>query len=336
MERPRATLSRRQVLSLTAVTTGVGSFAGCIGGETASASDSDDTTAQSSFFVFGDLTAQVAGRVASAELLVPIGQHGHGWEPGPSIREDIRGADLLVHGMAGFQPWIDSIRTDLEVDKPDVIAVDASAGVDLLAVGDDDDHEGDDDDEDEDEDETTRGPGMDPHFWMDPVRVEAATDTIRQGLADADPGNADEYADNAAAFQDRLQSLHGRLQRLVDAASTDVLLVAGHDSLQYVGDRYGVTIESLTNVSPDDRPTPRDIEQARQVIETHGLQYICADPLESQRAADQLVRETAAEEVLPLTAMPGLADEWAQNDWGYVEVMENVNIPTLERALDAV
>jgi ABC-type metal ion transport system, periplasmic component/surface adhesin len=261
--------------------------------------------------------------------------------------------------MTGFQPWVDSIKTDLEIDKPDVIAVDASAGVDLLAAGDDGDHEDhedqesadhaeeDDDTEDDHSDdhdaaddddghETTHGPGMDPHFWMDPVRVAVATDTIRQGFADADPGNADEYADNADAFQKRLQSLHERLQRLVDAASTDVLLVAGHDSLQYVGDRYGVTVESLTNVSPDDRPTPRDIERARRAIQTHGLQYICADPLESQRAADQLVQETAAKEVLPLTAMPGLADEWAQNDWGYVEVMENVNIPTLERALDAV
>jgi zinc transport system substrate-binding protein len=31
--------------------------------------------------------------------------------------------------------------------------------------------------------------------------------------------------------------------------------------------------------------------------------------------------------------MPGLTDEWEAEEWGYVEVMEQVNLPTLERAL---
>lgn len=92
---------------------------------------------------------------------------------------------------------------------------------------------------------------------------------------------------------------------------------------------------ALTDVSPDDRPTPRDIERAQTVVETHGLRYVCADPLESQQAAEQLVAETDAEAVLPLTAIPGLTEEWAANDWGYVDVMEQVNLPTLARALDA-
>jgi zinc transport system substrate-binding protein len=176
---------------------------------------------------------------------------------------------------------------------------------------------------------------MDPHFWMDPLRVKTATDTVRQALVDIDPDNADAYAENAEAFGDELDTLHERLESVVADASTGVVLVAGHNSVQYFGDRYGVTVEALTNVSPDDRPTPRDIERAQDVIETHNLQYICADPLESQQAADQLVEATDAEAVLPLTAMPGLTDEWDDEEWGYVEVMENVNLPTLERALDA-
>jgi len=33
--------------------------------------------------------------------------------------------------------------------------------------------------------------------------------------------------------------------------------------------------------------------------------------------------------------MPGLKEEWDDDDWGYIEVMENVNYPTLVEALDA-
>lgn len=358
--------TKRQLLSMTAATASAGVFAGCTGGEPAAGSEPDDMTAQASFFVFGNLTQRVTGDTASAELLVPIGQHGHGWEPGPSIRKDIRDADLLVHGMTGFQPWVDSIRTDIDVDDPDLTTIDASAGIDLLEAGErgeyedgdreerleddyDDpeaDHESEDTDESHDHDHDHDADyesdsreeyesRMDPHFWMDPLRVKEATATIRRGLADVDPDNADAYVENAETFRNELEDLHLQIQELVAGASEDVLLVAGHNSLQYFGDRYGVAVESLTGVSPDDSPTPRDIEQAQQIIESHNLEYICMDPLESQRAADQLVQETAAEEVLPLTAMPGLAQTWESENWGYIGVMENVNLPTLERALNA-
>lgn len=351
-------LSRRRLLTLAAGTVGTGMLAGCLGDGTASGSEPDTTTARASFFVFGDLTGQVAGETAAADLLVPVGQHGHGWEPGPSVRENIRDADLFVHGMTGFQPWVDDIRTDLEADDPDVTTVDVSAGIDLLAAGSDHrNHDGEHTEEDHDEERTEEdhheehtkedhdeehtegdhdhGSGMDPHFWMDPLRVKQATSTVRRALVDVDADSTDAYTANAEAFRSELDDLHERIEGVVADASKDIVLVAGHNSLQYFGDRYGVTVEALTNVSPDDRPTPRDIERAQEVIEAHNLRYICADPLEPQQAAAQLVEETDAEAVLPLTAMPGLTDEWGSEGWGYVEVMANVNLPTLERALDA-
>ncbi|MFC7132157.1 MULTISPECIES: metal ABC transporter substrate-binding protein [Salinibaculum] len=338
-------LSRRRLLSAALATAGTGLLAGCTGDASDSpGSEPGRKTAVSSFFVFGDITAQVAGDAAEANLLVPVGQHGHGWEPGPRVRADIHDADLLVHGMAGFQPWVDDIRGDLEADGSNVTTVDVSRGLSLLEPGGaHDDHDAHDshaeDSHDEDHQEGTHdgeehGRGMDPHFWLDPLRVKEAVGNVRAGLATVDSDNAETYARNAETVRGRLDDLHETIESTVGAASDRPLLVAGHDSFQYFGDRYGVEVEALTNVSPDDRPTTRDIEHAQEIIRAHDLQYICADPLESQQAATQLVAETDAEAVLPLTAMPGLTDEWADDDWGYVEVMENVNVPTLERALD--
>ena len=320
--------TRRQVLLAAATAGGIGATAGCLGEPDGGETQTSETTAQSSFFVFGDIADHVAGDAAASELLVPVGQHGHGWEPGPRIREDVRGADLFVHGMEGFQPWVDDIRSDLGTDGASVATVDASADVSLLRAG---DHEGGD---------HTGGDGhdhgaVDPHFWMDPLRAREAVATVRRGFGDVDPDNADAYAENAESFRTELQELHERIDSLVTEASSDVLLVAGHDSFGYFADRYGVTVESITDVSPNDRPTARDIERAREVIETHDIEYLCADPLEPQEAAQQLAEETDVEGILPLTAMPGLTEEWEADEWGYVDIMENVNIPTLKQALDA-
>ncbi|MDS0261534.1 zinc ABC transporter substrate-binding protein [Haloarcula sp. S1CR25-12] len=393
--------TRRRMLAATAGLAGLGAVAGCSGGS----GQSNAAAVQSSFFVFGDIADNVAGDSATTDLLVPLGQHGHGWEPGPRVRENIYDASLFVHGMAGFQPWADDILADLSADGAEVTPVDASADVSLLefGAGGHDEHEGEHHDEhgtdshddhgtdshdehgtdshddhgtdshddhgtdshddhgtdshddhgtDSHDDhgtethdgheETHEGEdgdhdhgSMDPHFWMDPRRVATAVGTVEQAMADLDGDNADSYAANAEAFRNRLTDLDERIESRLADASKDVLLVAGHDAFGYLAERYGVRVEALTDASPDDRPTPSDIERAQMAIDEHGLSYICADPLESQTAADQLVAETDAEAVLPLTAMPGLRESWAESDWGYVDVMEQVNLPTLTEALGA-
>lgn len=335
--------TRRQLLAVTAGVGGTGLLAGCIDdnasadNEPMGSAEEGVPTVQASFFVFGDIAEQVGGDAATAELLVPTGQHGHGWEPGPNVREAIYDADLFVHGMEGFQPWVDTITRDLDADGADVMTIDASNGVDLVEAGGGGEHDsdgGDHSDEHDSDDEHDHG-AVDPHFWMDPLRVKDAAATIREGLIDIDSERAGTYADNAEQFHAELDALHEQFESLVAEADKGTILVAGHDSLRYFGERYGIRVESLTGVSPDDTPTPRDIKAAQSIIDKHDLQYICADPLESRQAADQLVAETDAEAVLDLTAMPGLTEEWSAEGWGYIDVMENVNLPTLERALEA-
>lgn len=327
--------TRRRVLSALTALAGLGAASGCLDGSSR-AGGRGGPVARATFFVFADVAANVAGEHGSASALVPVGQHGHGWAPGPRIREEMYQSDLLLHGMDGFQPWVDDILGDVDEEGEDVVTVDVSADVDLLSAGaGGHDHDGDDQESDGHDSDGHDHGAVDPHFWLDPLRVADAASTVEAAFAEADSEHTDAYADSAAQYRSELESLHERLQSVRDAASNDVLLVAGHDAFQYLSARYDLQVESLTGVSPDDQPTTRAIETARDVVEEHDLQYVCADPLESQRAAEQLREETAVEEILPLTAMPGRSDAWAENDWGYVDVVENVNLPTLERALGA-
>jgi zinc transport system substrate-binding protein len=506
---PRYT--RRRLIAAGLGTATIGALAGCTSnngdtgaaeGDGSTATESAGAEAQASFFVFGDLAGQVAGDTATAETLVPIGQHGHGWEPGSKIQGTILESDLFCYGMEGFQPWADDLVTNLRDDDADVDIIAAGAGIDLIEGGHDHGHEKDHDGEGEHdhggetpwewaglyhldagtyaytfhegpdpkmqlavipteeggdhgihhveetattlysdhdthtpvedggtlapssealyhlqfvdsgettftldieteghyvlfgqhvpaefdatltdgsesavepevtetagehghedggehegehdhEEETHEGEsdhegeeghnhdhagGTDPHFWLDPERAKQAVDNIRSGFVDVDSDNASAYAENAESYRDRLDELDESFQSALEGASEDVVFVAGHDAFQYLGQRYGFEVQTLTGLSPDDQPTPKDIERAQEIIAEHDLQYVCADPLESQTAANQLVEETDATEVLPLTPIPGQTQEWADEGWGYVEIMENVNLETLKRVLDA-
>ncbi|QLG26365.1 zinc ABC transporter substrate-binding protein [Halorarum halophilum] len=365
--------SRRQFL-LGAAGTTAGALAGCLGTvATDGASNGGRRTAQASFFVVYDFTRHVATREADVHNLVPFGQHGHGWEPGPDIQRDVLGSDAFVYVGEGFQPWADKTVQNIREDGANVAVVEAWEGVDLLDTSDGHDHgseghesgEHDHDDGHSDDghhehdggesgdeqashtehgghadhDDQTEQAGSseqgttDPHFWLDPSRAKQSVRTIARGLSEVDPENESGYVENTDAFVERLDELDGRYRERLDGRTRDTVLVAGHNSFRYLGRRYDFHVEALTGLSPDSPPSPQDVKRAQTVIDEHDVEHVLAPVFESDRAARQLVEETDATAVLPLTPVPSLTQEWTDEGWGYVEVMEKVNLPSLEEAL---
>ncbi|MCT9097515.1 metal ABC transporter solute-binding protein, Zn/Mn family [Haloarchaeobius sp. HME9146] len=330
--------TRRSVLLGSAATTAA--LAGCLGSiTTGSEGGEGETTVQTSFFVVSDFASAVAGDDLAVNNLIPFGQHGHGWEPGPDVQRKVHGADGFVYVGEGFQPWADKLVRNVRDDGADVHVIEAWEGIDLLPAdgGHEEEHHdesGHDDEHHEEEEHDDHG-AVDPHFWLDSDRATRAVRTIADGLASVDPDNEAAYAENADAFTDRLAAMDATFEERLTDRTTDTVLVAGHNSFQYLGNRYDFHVEALTGIAPDATPTPKDITRAQAVIDEHDIEYLLAPVFESDRAATQLVAETDATEVLPLTPVPSLTDEWHERGWGYVDVMENVNLPSLATALGA-
>jgi zinc transport system substrate-binding protein len=331
--------TRRTFLKAGAVAALTGG-SGCLGtlsssGESQSATETG-LDVQSSFFVASDFARQVAGDTATVESLVPFGQHGHGWEPGPDVQRAAADADLFVYVGEEFQPWVDDIVANLETDAPDVSVVPIRHGVDLLPAPRTDEHqeqgtEAHDDDGEESHDYGAR----DPHFWLDPTRAAAAVENVATGVTDADPDNQETYESNAASFVTDLEALDTGFEETLADRSRDVVLIAGHNAFQYLGHRYEFEVHALTGIAPDATPSPKAIREAQQVIEEDGVEHVLAPVFESDRAAQQLVEETDATEVLPITPIPTIKPEWNEQGWGYLDVMREVNLDSLATALGA-
>ncbi|WP_435194827.1 metal ABC transporter substrate-binding protein [Natronomonas sp. EA1] len=348
--------------------------AGCLGTQ---AGATETGGVQASFFVVSDFTANVTDGELAVETVVPFGQHGHGWEPGPDVQRAVSNADAFVYVGEGFQPWADKLVRNIRDDGSDVAVIEAWADVELRSGTEDghdeheeehgtheeehgtheeehgskdtetehhDKHEGDHETEHHDKHEkdhdgndshASHAGAVDPHYWLDLGRAARSVETIAAGLGDVDPANADTYRANAAAYTDRLAALDATYEERLAGRTRDTVLVAGHNSFQYLAERYGFHVESLVGLAPDASPTPKDVARAQAVIDEHDIEYVLAPVFESDRAATQLVAETDAKAVLPLTPVPTLTEEWRENGWGYLEVMEQVNLPSLARALGA-
>ena len=282
--------------------------------------------AVASFFTFYDFARRVAdGTPVTVRNLVPTGLHGHGWEPDPSITRDIIDADAFVYVGPGFQPWADRAIETVRDDDAGTHLVDVREGIDLLPLA-----------ESLDEDEEAVEGGRDPHFWLDPQRAKHSVDSIVAGLTELAPDHADVLDDNGESVKAELDAIDEEWRDLFAGAERDVAFLAAHNAFQYVGDRYGVTVEPLvTNLAASDDVRPADMRRARETIDEHDIRYIGAAVFEPRRPARQLLEDTGVEAYYPVTPYAGTTEDWVDRGWGYAEIARNVNMETFRIVLGA-
>jgi len=224
-----------------------------------------------------DFVRQVAGDRMNAIDLVPVGQHGHDWNPDASTVEDLDTADGFVY-LRDFSAWQDNAADSLTADGGTTV-IEASEGIEFF------------DSPAEDNDE---------HWWMDPIACQDGVTNIASGLAELDPEHEDEYEANAAAFNEELQELNDDFQAIVDRGEITELIVGTHDSFQWWNRRYGLDIYSPVGTSPDDAASPGDVEEIEGLIDEFDIGHILYDVGEPATLAETLANDTGAE-ILPLS-----------------------------------
>jgi zinc transport system substrate-binding protein len=275
-----------------------------------------------SFYPLYEFARQVAGERAEVVVLVPAGVEPHEWEPSPQDVARLQRARLVVHNGAGFEPWVDKLRPDIQAKG--AVLVDASKGLPLLtrARGGEAGHR-------------AGRPGaapaeVDPHVWLDPVLAQAQVETIRAALAAAEAGGATAYADGARAFTARLAALDETFRTgLKDCARRD--LFTSHAAFGYLARRYELRQVALLGLAPDQEPSPADLAALTRVARRDKVQAIFFETLVSPRLAETLAREVGAR-ALPLNPLEGLTREELAAGKSYVPVMEE-NLVNLRAGL---
>lgn len=180
----------------------------------------------------------------------------------------------------------------------------------------------------------------DPHVWVDPVLAQDQVSYIAEAFAELDPDNAEYYRDNATEYVAELEAVDQQFRDFVSEADTNVAVFAGHDAFQYIEHRYGFRLHSPQGVTPDAEPSPDDIAETLEIIEDNDIETILYDPFETDDhtpppLAQQILNETDASDAKPLSPAEGTTAEWLEDDWGWVEQMTEMNIPSLRAALGA-
>jgi zinc transport system substrate-binding protein len=307
-------------------------LAGCLGaisGLTGCAALSDDDDAGSAprvvaaFYPLQYAAERVAGDLAEVENLTEAGKEPHDLELTINETAAIADASLVVFEK-DFQPAVD----DAVDQNAEGEVLDVTAAADLMTVEEEEGHEeeGHEEEGHEDEEEGHDHGDLDPHFWLDPLRMADVADAIADSLGEADPDNAEQYAANAA-------DLRSDLERLDEAYTTGLAdcdrdtVVVSHDAFGYLG-RYGIHIAPIAGLSPDAEPTAADRAELEELIEHDGITTVFSERLAPTRLSETLAQDAGVTTEI-LDPIEGLTDETAGED--YLSLMEQ-NLEALERA----
>jgi zinc transport system substrate-binding protein len=253
--------------------------------------------------------AYAAERVGGAEVdvrnLTPPGAEPHDVELTARDVERVRRADLVLYLGGGFQPALEDAVRDVEGDSLDLLE-----SVRLLRGDAHDEHEDDD-----------HEPAVDPHVWLDPLRYAAIVERI---------GRAVRRADAAEAMVDDLRKLDRDFRRGL-AACDRRELVTSHAAFGYLAQRYRLRQISISGLSPESEPTPRELEEIIEHVEEAGASTIFFETLVSPRVARTVARETGAETAV-LNPLEGLTEEELGSGANYFTVMRR-NLAALRKSL---
>src|SRR5689334_2878768 len=158
-------------------------------------------TIAAAFYPLQFVSERIVGDQAKVTDLTQPGAEPHDLELDPRQTAIVLSSSLVVYEQ-GLQPPVDAAVADRHGPTVDAAA---AAGLEPLSHGGHDDAAG---DSSFVSGEETGDPGdLDPHFWLDPLKLAAVGDAVARTMAEVDPAHADTYAANAAGLRTELEGV---------------------------------------------------------------------------------------------------------------------------------
>ncbi len=231
--------------------------------------------------------ANVAGELADVEMLLPPASGPHQFALTPSDMRALSAADVVVMNGLELEPWLEEALDSLD-QQP--LVIQAAAGIDLPVVdtaGHDHHHHH---DHDHDHHHHHHG-AVNPHVWLDPVIAQQQVQSIADGMAKADPENAEKYQANAATYKKQLAELDRAVGEQL-ASLDDRRIITFHDAFPYFAKRYKLEVVANFQISPGRDPGPKRLAELREQITEHGVKALFAEPQYSPKLIESIARDS--------------------------------------------
>lgn len=248
------------------------------------------------FSILGDMVREIGGERVSLTTIVGRNSDPHNFEPTPQDAKALNQARVLVLNGLDFEAWLPRL---LEASEFSGVQVLASAGVKVRHLGGADHDHG-------DASAHNGGPDannkhhhdhgdVDPHAWQDLSNGIIYAHNIANGLARADPRNANYYQTRVSNYVARMTALDTEIRTTLAAIPAEHRrVISSHDAFGYFGDAYGVEFIPITALSSQAEPSAQDVAKIIRLLRETGVSGVFIENMSSPVLAKQIAREANA------------------------------------------
>ncbi|WP_090073879.1 zinc ABC transporter substrate-binding protein [Cohaesibacter marisflavi] len=266
------------------------------------------------------ITAAIMKDVGTPSLLIDQATSPHAAKLRPSDAKALQEADLVIWIGGNLTPSLEKpietlpakaqILTLGELDGLIELEVRTGGNWEKHVHDHDDHHDHDAHEEDHDEHEADHGDhehdehehedhdhdahdhgDHDPHVWLDPQNGLTMAKAITAALSKLDAENADKYAANGKAFEEKLTSTTQSIKAEL-AAIKDKPYIVFHDAYHYYENRFGIAAVGSVMLQPGVAPGVARVREIRSKLKELNVVCIMAEPQFSDKILSTLIEGT--------------------------------------------
>ena len=218
-------------------------------------------------------------------------------------------ADVIAINGAGLEDFMDDALA-----TSNAAVIDCDQGVDLLPALNSHDVEEDHAHDAHDHDHEDHDHGdIDPHYWMDPRRAVQMMENLADGLSQADPAHAQDYARAAQSCTAQLSGWAEELNDLFDSARRQEVdfsgLITFHDGFQYFAAAYDLPLLASIEEEAGSEASAKEIVEITDLVKEKGIPVIFTEVNGSDATAQAIHRETGCTVAQLTMVMDGPDDQ---------------------------
>lgn len=233
--------------------------------------------------ILGDLVGDLVDGGARVEVLIEGGTDPHEFSPSASQAAMINSADLVVANGLDLEAGLIDLLDEALAEGTEVLYL--AERLDPLPFAADEN-------EDEEHADEANDADLDPHFWLDPLRMADGVALIAEALSDLQPEAT--WDVRGAELGPELEQLHMELETKLEAVPPERRkLVTNHHSLGYFAERYGFDVVStvIPGGSTMGEPSASDLAELVDTLEREDIRAIFTETTSPSTLADTVAAE---------------------------------------------
>ena len=282
--------------------------------------------------LLADFVKNIGGDWVEVISLVPPGADVHSFQTTPEHSIAISRAQVIVFNGSGLDDFLEPVVNGaIDPDAVRVVAAEglmekaASLTVDMGSAG----------------DAGSAGSqaenGGDPHFWQNPEFAISYVESIREGLASADPAHGADYQAGAERYAGLLRDLDLEVAQILGEVPLELRhLVTFHDAFTHFGQHYGWRVSAFVANDAVD-VSPAAVVEIMDRVKNGRIPAVFVEP----QFQSEVMRRAAEDAGVAIgEIMSDLSDAGVSSDGGtsylvpsYIEMMR-ANARTLAELLN--